>query len=336
MSMEFRWQVESEEDWVTPAPPPKRRRRFPWRVVGVLVLLLAVGAGIATGRFWHQVRQGQARLKRELRTVANLEAQALRNGDRETFLSLQDEDDTTWYARQEKRFASWYGFAELEPGQEANLAVLEAAWLPAVNDAWAEVAWALEDGIYCRVQFYRQVEGRWLRTDTRREYYGEERTRQTAHFAFKYRTRDEPTVDWMAKQLETWYEAVCADLDCDDNRRINVLIATPGETVEDYRPPWGFALSSPRLRGVREDGAPLPEERRELAQVLIYLLAARRAEDLVTYLQSHPSVDTRFNPGEDTKIQQQSLEAWLQMTLDVDLETFEAGWRAWLREQVGR
>jgi hypothetical protein len=32
----------------------------------------------------------------------------------------------------------------------------------------------------------------------------------------------------------------------------------------------------------------------------------------------------------------ESLGSWLQLALDVDLETFEAGWQAWLREQVGR
>ena len=30
------------------------------------------------------------------------------------------------------------------------------------------------------------------------------------------------------------------------------------------------------------------------------------------------------------------LESWLQTTLDVDLETFEIGWRAWLREQIAQ
>lgn len=290
MSVEFRWQVENEEEeWQAPASPPERRR-FPWRVVGVLVLL---GAGIAVGHFWYQVRQGEARLRRELSTVANLEAQALREGDFETFLSLQDRDDTTWYARQKDRIPSRSGFvAAPGPGQEANLVVVDASLLPAENRAWAEVAWTLEDGAHRRVQFYRQADGYWLRTGVRREYYGEERTRETAHFAFKYRARDEPTVAWMAGQLEAWYEAVCTDFGCDD-RRINVLITTLGKTVRECRPPRGFTLSSPRLRGVREDGAPLPGERKELAQILIYLLAARQAGGIETQQRSYqPDVTT--------------------------------------------
>jgi len=280
MSVEFRWQVENEEEeWQAPASPPERRRRFSWRVVGVLVLLLAVGAGIAAGHFWYQVRQGEARLRRELSTVANLEAQALRDGDHETFLSLQDRYDITWYTRQKRRIPSWNGFAAPGLGQEANLLVVDASLLPAENRAWAEVVWTLEDGAYRRVQFYRQADGYWLRTGVRREYYGEERTRQTAYFAFKYRTRDEPTVAWMAGQLEAWYDAVCTDFGCDDGRRINVLITPEDKTGKEFRPPYGFTLSSPRLRGVREDGAPLPEERKELARILIYLLAARQPGD---------------------------------------------------------
>lgn len=279
MGLEFRWQVESEDEWEAYESPPKRQRPFPWRAVGVLALLLAVGVGIAAGVFWHRVRQGEARLRHELRAVANLEAQALRDGDRETFLSLQDRGDTRWYGRQEDRFPPWDGFADLEPGQGANLAVLEAALMPE-NRAWAEVAWALEDGLYRRAQFYRQETGSWLRTGARCEYFGPERTRQTAHFAFTYRSCDEPTVGWMAEQLEVWHEAVCADLGCDDERRINVLIKTLNERVGEHRPPQGFILSSPRLRGVREDGALLPREREQLAQILVYLLASRRAGDI--------------------------------------------------------
>jgi len=288
MSVEFRWQVENEEEeWQAPASPPERRRRFSWRVVGVLVLLLAVGAGIAAGHFWYQVRQGEARLRRELSTVANLEAQALRDGDHETFLSLQDQYDITWYTRQKRRIPSWNGFAAPGLGQEANLLVVDASLLPAENRAWAEVVWTLEDGAYRRVQFYRQADGYWLRTGVRREYYGEERTRQTAYFAFKYRTRDEPTVAWMAGQLEAWYDAVCTDFGCDDGRRINVLITPEDKTGKEFRPPYGFTLSSPRLRGVREDGAPMPEEREELARILIYLLAARQADDLDAWRQPY-------------------------------------------------
>jgi hypothetical protein len=298
MTVEFHWEVESEE-WKAPQPP-ERWRRFPWRVLGALALLLAVVAGIAAGRFWRQVQQGEARLERELRSVVNLEAQALRDGDWDLFLSLQDRDDTEWYGLQQRKteaMASWPGLTALEPGQQVDLAVLDAALIPSDSRAWVEVAWAMEDGIYRRVQFYRQEDGRWLRTGSRREYYGGTRIRETTHFAFKYQARDEPTVDWMAGQLEAWYKAACADLGCDSAWRFDVLV-----TTRDYRPPRGFVgnysvgvtptpndllspsrgfeVNSPRLYGVREDGAPLPEERASLAQVLLHFLVSRQAGDV--------------------------------------------------------
>jgi len=31
-----------------------------------------------------------------------------------------------------------------------------------------------------------------------------------------------------------------------------------------------------------------------------------------------------------------SMDSWLRTALDADLETFEAGWRAWLKELVAR
>jgi hypothetical protein len=298
VTVEFHWEMESEE-WKAPQPP-KRGRRFPWRVLAALALLLAAAAGVAAGRFWRQAQQGQARLERELRSVANLEAQALRDGDEDLFLSLQDLDDTAWYNQQRRKaevMAYWPGLIALEPGQQADLTVLDAALIPSDSRAWAEVAWAIKDGIYRRVQFYRQEDGRWLRTGSRREYYGETRIRETAHFAFKYQARDELTVDWMAGQLEAWYEAACADLVCDGAWRFDVLVAT-----RDYRfprgfagnyylsatpapddllhPPRGFTVNSPRLYGVRQDGAPLPEERVGLAQVLLYYLVSRQAGDV--------------------------------------------------------
>jgi len=336
MGVEFRWQVESEDEWEPPTSPPERRRRFPWRIVGFLGLLLVVGAGIGAGRFWQGVRQGEARLRRELGTAANLEAQVLRDGDRGTFLSLQDQDDPAWYARQEKRVPSWYGVADLEPGQDVNLTVLDAALLPAGNRAWADVVWGLEDGVYHRVQFYRRVEGRWLRTGTRLEHFGAERARQTAHFAFTYRARDELTVSWMAEQLEAWYETVCTDLSCDDSRRVNVLITALGETNGEHRPPNGFTLSSPRLRGVREDGAPLLEERKELAHILIYLLAARRAGDLEggrqSYYpldiaqgqQSYPSAAIKVaGPYHASRLSSGDIDAWQQPYLLLQFANWE-------------
>jgi hypothetical protein len=278
MGVEFRWQVGSEEKWERLESPSRQQRWRPRRVVGVVLLLLAVSAGGTAGIFWRRARHAQGLLRRELRAVVNLEAKALREGDPNLFLSLQDRDDIRWYGCQMDRVPSWYGFADLEPGQEVDLAVLEAAWLPFEGHAWAEVAWALEDDIYRRVQFYRQVEGHWLRTGARREYYGEERTRETAHFVFNYLVRDAPTANWMAKQFEAWYDAVCADVNCTrSRRRINVLVTPNGETGREYHPPGGFIVSSPRLRGVCEDGAPLPEERKALAEVLIYLLVIRQA-----------------------------------------------------------
>ena len=290
MSIEFRWQIESEEDEKKPALPPKRRRRVPWRLVGIALMLLVVGGGIAAGIFWQRVRQGEKRLRQELGTVVNLEVQALRDGDRETFFSLQDQDNPYWYNSQHSRFLPWLGgTAWLEPGQEANLAILEAALLPTKqgNHARAEVAWAMEDGIYRRTQFYRSEAGRWLRTGTRREYFDQERTRETAHFAFHYWTHDEPTVNWMAEQLETWYDAVCADLKCNNKQRISVLITPLEESDKEFQLPEGFVVSSPRLRGIREDGAPLPPERVELARILTHLLTVRQANNLEAWQQPY-------------------------------------------------
>ncbi|MFZ5915792.1 MAG: hypothetical protein ACOYZ7_02525 [Chloroflexota bacterium] len=278
MSVDFNWQVEAEDDWAV-FPEPSQKRSLPWRFLTLVLILILLGGGIAAGLFWQRVYRGAERLKRELRAAANLEAQAIRQGDFQTFLSLQDQDDQGWYSRQEQRVelstagAIWG--AHREPGQEAELAIVGAGWLPAPDRTWAELAWAWEDGIYRRVQFYRQDDGHWLRGGARREYFGNQRSRQTEHFVFKYLTRDEPTVDWMAGQLESWYAAMCADLVCAPDAPINVLLTPDDESGADYRPPHGFSLTSPRLRGVRQDGALMPEEQRELAWMLAYTLIAR-------------------------------------------------------------
>ncbi len=119
-----------------------------------------------------------------------------------------------------------------------------------------------------------------MRTGPDGIYFGPEETYQTNHFAFKYFTRDQLTVGWMAEQFEAWYATVCADLDCGDGRPINVLVTLDNDATAAYRSPRGFSVSSPRLRGVREDGAPTPEERAELAEMLVYLLVVREAGDV--------------------------------------------------------
>ena len=287
MGVEFHWQVEAEDGWQ--APPSPRRGQVPWRAWGALALVLIAAVGVAAGVIWQRARQGEERLRRELRVVVNLEAQVLRNGDRGAFLALQDQEDSLWYKQQKDRFTPWSRGVKLEPGQEANLAVVEAALLPAENGprARAEVAWALEDGIYRRSQFYRQETGQWLRTGVRREYFGPESIHETAHFVFQYWTYDEPAVQWMAEQLETWHEAVCVDLGCDAGPRINVLVTPVGGSGREFRLPEGFIVTSLQLRAMREDGAPLLEERKELAQMLIHLLTARQASDIQVWQQPY-------------------------------------------------
>jgi hypothetical protein len=54
----------------------------------VVLAVLLIGAGVGAARFWHGVRQGQESLKHDLASVANLEARALRDGDRATYLWL--------------------------------------------------------------------------------------------------------------------------------------------------------------------------------------------------------------------------------------------------------
>lgn len=272
--------MEEDEGWGSGESRKGDKKWSPWRIVGLMLLLVAVGLGIAGGLFWQRVRQGQQRLKRELETVVNLEAQSLLGSDRETYLALQDEDDSSWYRAQGERFDTISDMgARLEPGQLAELAVTRADWLPVENRAWAEVAWAEEDGLYRRVQFYRRQDGQWLRSGPREAYFGQRQTLETAHFAFKYPAREEETVHWLAEQFETWYEAICADLGCEaGGQPVNVLIAPDGGAGSDYRPPRGFSLQSPLTRGVREDGALLVEDRARAARVLVYTLVTRHAE----------------------------------------------------------
>jgi hypothetical protein len=243
--------------------------------VGTVVLLAAL-AGI--DYVWEQARRGEQALKRDLESLANLEADVLREGDRETFLWLQDAEDAAWYASQVERAPGQDADARLEPGQELPLAVLDAALLPGGQRAWAEVAWGRDGGVYRRAQFYRLAEDRWLRSGPQKEYFGQELSYTTAHFVFSYRAADAPSVGWMARQLEDWYAALCADLDCgDDGQPIQVFVtAEPGGGGRDA-PADALILRTPRLRGVREDGAPLPEERGALARTLVYRLVSRWA-----------------------------------------------------------
>lgn len=280
MGVEFNWQVDLEKEWQEPAPPAPPRRHIPRWVMAAVLAILLLGIGLATGRIWWAVRQGQEQLKHDLASVANLEARALRDRDRATYLWLQDQQDTTWYARQKARLPTWGGETVPEPGQAGDLAVLDAALAPGGEQAWAEVAWELEDGVYRRAQFYRLVDGRWVRTSPDGEYFGPQEVYRTEHFAFKYYDRDRSTINWLAGQLEAWHAQVCADLDCNDGPPISVLVTPQGESSATYRPPQGLTLRSPRLRGVRADGALLLDERAELASMLAYLLVVRAGGDL--------------------------------------------------------
>jgi len=250
--IQFEWRFGDEsEDWEEweekPFPPePEKPSRLRWRrkwqlsrrarliLVGALgVLLLVVG-----GTLWVRYRYFQRTVQEEIQAVIDLEAKAWSRGDKELFLSLQDEKDFKWYIPWKQAVLGRYGPGISDALRPARIVKV---------DPWGDVVWVeveekpTEEELAAdkdasprrRVRFYRHAGGSWKHTGSQDKLWGEERERDDGLVHLIYRARDEVYIDRLAQRVRDWHREFCRTLDCPPNTRLTIILS-----AATYHP-WG-------------------------------------------------------------------------------------------------
>jgi len=183
-----------------------------WRLAmhllrGVALLLLALI--FVTGGTLSQEQREQLRIRHGVEQALALEELAWKRNDRTLSNQLIDDAvDARWQrewriywavdvaARRE--FGAYVQRVQPLDGAFADVTRVELV----VNRP--SVEWWISSP-QREVRFYREVDGRWLRTLPGDAFWGEPRVLNTPHLRFEYRARDAATVEAIAEQVESIY-----------------------------------------------------------------------------------------------------------------------------------
>jgi Tol biopolymer transport system component len=305
VSIELDWQIVAED-----APPPdqpsspsiKPHRTRP-RVIWIALAIAALAVvSVAVYSAW-VYRAGLAQASDQVRLVARLEAQAVAQGDRESFMALQDPDDSAWRSVQSKRF-----------GQLERAGLTEFGWKAAGASPQFGAVSLEPDGARLDVtyrfsvtqplpggpvtvsvqvpQYYKRTPSGWVRAMPGPEFWGGWRKLNGKHIVVIYFQRDAALIEPFVPRLDEVMDRVCESLTCP------VLLPITFDrfpetllSLSDFSYGYdnnGLKLPSPHWIGLPADSASREELYRaygtRLAQALVYKASNSRLT--MSYLTS--------------------------------------------------
>lgn len=219
MSPDLHWHIgEDQEREAIHAPTPRRSRRS-WIVI-VLVVILGVGLGMA----YRSIPEPAPRptptpppptptrpaVPAKLYATIDREAQALADGDVETYLALHVSAGASWIEEQRNRFHAWG-----RPIGDSPLYTILDFNLRTPTKAWVDIRQFRSDAWFRETRFYQWENDRWLRSVADKFFWsGQTETLDTPHFHAIYALEDRDLVRPVINQLEEAYPQVCRDLGC--------------------------------------------------------------------------------------------------------------------------
>lgn len=285
MSVQFDWQVGSDEGrWETLA---SRRGgpRLNWRWWAWVVFVLVISGAAVGGYLLLRRRYAEAARMAEfqIQSVIDVEARAFARGDEERYLEQQDITAPEWFRRQRLRIQP--NCPSLLDQDQARRAYCAAA-LPAEVvslDLQGDIAWVevLEgDPRVRRMRFYRRTATGWKHTAPQPEFWRDERETYYGRATARYHTRDRPTIDPLLDRISRAQHDVCEAIYCPNLIELEVIFAIdapPYAEPQLMSDPWPqgedtLFLSSPWLAGIPGDETP---EFTEEVYWVTYALASR-------------------------------------------------------------
>ena len=274
MGVDLKWEIDAAEDQarqVSEAGSGRGRRR---KLLLQLLLLLFVCALIA-GAVYLRLQELERQQENLLRATVEAEVTALRLGDEQAFLNLQDSGDPPWQLAQQENFEAWQ-LRKLEGGNlpGGNIMALGLA----AEQAWVQLRETIVGEPWLHTWHYRLTPEGWRHVSAREGWRGPARTLHAENLRIEYDSLDEALAQALAPQLAAWLVRGCALLDCPATPQLTAHIqAQPGAPAWSPNAIWTLQLPSPWAQLTRAD-EPLDSALRDsLAQLLAGRLLNVRA-----------------------------------------------------------
>ncbi len=290
MSPDIHWHVGegAEQETIVKATPPRRSRRS-WIAILIVVLL---GAGL--GVVYRSLPDPAPRptpspsptprptptypaVPAKLFETIDREAQALADGDTQTFFDLHVYEDTLWTQQFTSTFQAWDRPTDGQP-----LYSIIDFNLRTSDKAWVDIRQFRNGHSFRETRFYVWDIDRWLRSNPDPFFWkGEVETLDTTHLHVIYAVEDRELVQAEADQMEEFFTAICAQLNCAAATQpltftvnMNNYQQVGGNFSEDGQ---ALLLLSPRVAGVYEGAPPPYSQRDDLPNWIGWMIAQRIA-----------------------------------------------------------
>lgn len=268
MSPDIDWHVgEGTERETIANSAPARRSHRNW-----LVILLVVIFGVGLGVMYRSIPEPAARpaptstpaptptqvaIPAKLFNVIDREAQALADGDFETYLAAQNQSTTDVMEEQRQEFTAWG-----RPNDDRPVYTLVDFSLLTPSSAWADIRQFRTGRYFRETRFYYLGDDGWQRGSTPNFslWSGREESVHTPHFDVTYAVEDRDVISPTLRQLEEDYQALCRDLGCATaGQELTFTIKIKGNDLPYYSQPvlageHEILLPSPRMTGFFEMG----------------------------------------------------------------------------------
>ncbi|MDE2821101.1 MAG: hypothetical protein OXI40_15320 [Chloroflexota bacterium] len=219
------WNVETQkiDKFDSEDPTAKRaRRRRTLRLImliGIVLTLLTFGVLVLRQR----LLDVQSQLEQLLRETVHAETAALRIGDINTFLAVQDRASGTWRQRQQAVFRE-YSELKAEHDVELTGAILD---LEIEGQRGRVVVEEIINGArYAQVWFYRNLGDKWYHTAPDFSFWGEERRLKSDGLSIRYFALDERLAQAISETVGGWLRQECEAATCEGGTIITIEIVT--------------------------------------------------------------------------------------------------------------
>jgi len=254
MNVELDWQAGDEEGrWETIAEMTRKTRyKMPWRILGVLAVVLLTFAVGGYGLVVSRYRAALAQVAFQIQSAIDVEARALAQRDVDLYMAQQDGSLSGWFARQAVRIHNGAPAGVLADvlQDDGSLAPAQIEEVTLHGDiAWVQVI-AGQDAIR-QVRFYRRTDLGWKRTAPQVAFWGEPVERVYDEVTVRTHERDLPHVEPLVEHVARVYGEVCATLECppDDPLRVDIAVEMSTERLPIVRE-GTLTLASPWLDGI--------------------------------------------------------------------------------------
>lgn len=221
----FEWNIETRKIDRSDAEDPKAKRRRRRKIIGLLLLIFLLLAAIALGALLlrHRLLDIENQFAQLLQDTVKAEVAALRIGDVNAFLNVQNAESVDWLNRQRIMFQQ---YSDLKTSGSIELTGSILAVEIEGEFARVLVQENITDLPYARLWFYRRIADGWQHVAPDYSFWGEGKTYSRTGVVVNYRAVDDKLARQLGDLLTDWIRQGCEILDCGNMPTLTIDIVT--------------------------------------------------------------------------------------------------------------